>query len=363
MRPYLLVRALWASFSPYYSVDSHVLIDKRRLAVGGSLLACLALTPAASASRLRQIASPVYAFSSDGIDHAAWEASEDGPIVVLDTRTGQQTTLTPPPGCRLADQGEGGSYLPTAAAGRLLIQCEPREQEELLDMRTGQAMPLPAGTDWYEFGTRYAVGNDAREHQVVIDLATGAVRRVGETEYVDLDRRGAPGLRSVCPALRNALRREAQLISLGAATYRNGILAGQLGEHGMIQLRRCDGRRTVLAGQHVDNEYANHVPRSFDLRGGLLSWDTGSDANTTNSEETPRRPLFRARLDILAPGSHRRRSWTLPRRKVPGGVGGPDAYGYSAHTSDTVFWLATRSLTQGEAGPSVASYSLYSARF
>ena len=312
--------------------------------------------------QLRQIASPIFAFSSDGVSRVAWEASEDGPIVVLDTGTAQRRTLTPPPGCRLADEDEGGSYLPTAAAGRVLIQCEPREQEELLDMRTGVATPLPLGSYWYELGTRYARGNNSKEQQVVIDLATGTIRRVGDG-YVDLDRRGARGAPAVCPALRSALRHAAPLLSTGAAAYRNGILAGQFGSHGMIQLRRCDGRRTTLAGQHVDNEFANHVPRSFDLRGGLLSWDTGSEADTTNGEEPPRRPLFRARLDIVAPGSHRRRSWTLPRRKVPGGVGGPDSYGYSTHTSNTVFWVATRSVTQGESGPSVASYSLYSAHF
>ena len=251
-------------------------MTRRLLATCGALLACLAFAPAAGASQLRQIASPIFAFTSDGVSHVAWEASEGGPIVVLDTATGQRRTFTPPPGCRLADQGEGGSYLQTAAAGRMLIQCEPREQEELLDMRTGHATPLPLGTYWYELGTRYAQGNDADEHQVVIDLATGAVRRIGETDYVDLDRRGALGERAVCPALRSALRRAAPLLSSGAAAYRNGILAGQLGSHGMVQIRRCDGRRTVLAGQRVGNAFANHVPRSFDLRGGLLSWDTGS---------------------------------------------------------------------------------------
>jgi hypothetical protein len=339
-----------------------VLVSRRLLAAAGALLACLAFVPGADASQLRQIVSPIFAFTSDGVSHVAWEATEDGPIVVLDTSTDQRRTLTPPPGCRLADQGEGGSYLQTAAAGRMLIQCEPRGQEELLDMRTGQATPLPLGTFWYELGTRYARGNDANEHQVVIDLATGAIERVGESGYVDLDESGARGERAVCPALRSALRRAAPLLSTGAAAYRHGILAEQLGSHGMVQIRRCDGRRTVLAGQRVDNGFDNHVPGSFDLRGGILSWDTGSEADTTSGEETRRRPSFRARLDI-ALGSGRRRSWTLPRRKVPGGVGGPDSYGYSTHTSNTVFWVATRSVTQGESGPSVASYSLYSARF
>jgi hypothetical protein len=337
-------------------------MTRKLLATAGALLASLAFAPGAGASQLRQIASPIIAFTSDGVSHVAWEASEGGPIVVLDTATGQRRTLTPPPGCRLADEDEGGSYLPTAAAGRMLIQCVAREQEELLDMRTGLATPLPLGSYWYELGTRYARGNNAKEQQVVIDLATGTIRRVGDG-YVDLDRRGAPGAPAVCPALRSALRGAAPLLSTGAAAYRNGILAGQLGNHGMIQLRRCDGRRTILAGQHVENEFANHVPRSFDLRGGLLSWDTGSEADTTNGEETPRRRLFRAQLDVLAPGSDRRRSWTLPRRRVPGGVGGPDSYGYSTHTSNTVFWVATRSLVQGEAGPGVSSYSLYAARF
>ncbi len=131
----------------------------------------------------------------------------------------------------------------------------------------------------------------------------------------------------------------------------------------MVQIRRCDGRRTVLAGQYVSNGFNNHVPRSFDLRGGVLSWDTGSDADTTNGGETGREATFRARLDAVAPSSRRRRTWALPRHAVPGGAGGADSYGYSTHTSNTVFWIATRSVAQTESGPVVASYSLYSARF
>jgi hypothetical protein len=316
--------------------------------------------PAALAAPLRQIASPVLAFSSDGVRYAAWEAREGAPVLVLDTRSGRRASFPLAAGCRILDEGEGGGFSPTSAGGRVLIDCGD-ERYELLDERTGASRALPSGTTWYALGTRYARGNDAGEHQVVYDLSSGSVRHVGEAEYADLDRPGAPGLRSVCPALRRVVRREALVLLEGGVAYGGGVFASPLGEHGAVQIARCRGARAVLPGQRVSGRESGDFPRDFDLRGGLLSWDTGSQTDTTDGGDEGAAGRFSARLNVVEPRSRRRRSWRLPRRAIAGSVGGPGFFGYSAHTSRAVFWVATRSVAATESGPVVASYTLYSA--
>jgi hypothetical protein len=315
----------------------------------------------ALAASLRALASPVTSFSSDGRRDVAWQASESAPVVVLDTRTGVRRTLAAPAGCRLADQGEGSSDVPTFAAGRLLVQCAAGESEQLLDVRSGRATPLPAHTLWYRLGTRYVRGNDARERQVLYDISTGVVSRVGRSEVADLDVPGAPGIDSVCPALRSYVRREAAWLT-GSLEYAGGVLAHPRGEHGAVEVARCDGRLAVLAGQRVGGGARDHLPRDFDPRGGVLSWDTGSFADTSEGEEAARGPRsFHARLHALSLSSGRLRSWPLPLVAVAG-VAARDYYGYSTHTAYEVFWVRTRSVVFGESGPSVQSYSVYSAR-
>jgi hypothetical protein len=308
------------------------------------------------------LASPVIAFSSDGVRYAAWQSTEQSPIVVLDTRTGLQATYVAPAGCRLLDQAEGSFYEPTAAAGRVLIDCvQPAgERQQVLDMRTGLVTPLPEGISWSELGTRYVRGEDAGEHQLVRSLATGAGKREGDGEFADLDRPGAPGIRSVCPRLRVRVRTEARF-QTGSFAYAGGVLARQLGERGELEVARCRGRARVLSGQRLNGKAHNHVPRDFDLRGGVLSWDTGSYADTTaGGEGGPGERSFRSRLNALDLASGRHRAWALPRVALPGAEA--DSYGYSTHTANTVFWVATRSLAFGNSGPSVQTYSLYSAR-
>jgi hypothetical protein len=225
---------------------------------------------------------------------------------------------------------------------------------------TGALTPLPEGISWNELGARYARGEDAGEHQVVRSLATGATRREGDSEFADLDRPGAPGVRSVCPRLRARVRTEARYLT-GSFAYDSGVLARQLGERGHLEVARCRGRARVLAGQQLSGKEHNHVPRDFDVRGGVLSWDTGSYADTTGGDEGgPAERAFRSRLNVLALASGRRRTWMLPRVALPGAEA--DSYGYSTHAAGTVFWLATRSLGFGNSGPFVQTYSLYSAR-
>ena len=339
-------------------------MTRRALAITLTSVALLVATgvPCAVSAPLVSLASPVVAFSSDGVRYAAWQTTEQSPIVVLDTRTGEQTTRAVPAGCRLLDQAEGSSYAPTAAAGRVLIGCVQlqHERQQLLDMRTGVVTPLPEGISWSELGTRYVRGEDAGEHQVVRSLATGETKRVGDSEFADLNRPGAPGVRSVCPRLRARVRTQDRYLT-GSFAYENGVLARQLGEHGELEVARCRGRVLVLRGQPLSGRAHNHVPRDFDLRGGLVSWDTGSFADTTAGDEGgPQERLFHSRLNVLALASGRRRTWALPRIALAHAEA--DYYGYSTHTADTVFWVATRSLAFGESGPSVQTYSLYAAR-
>jgi hypothetical protein len=337
-------------------------MTRRALAMTVASVALLALAsvPSARAAPLRPLASPVVAFSSDGVRYAAWQSAEQSPIVVLDTRTDRQTAFAAPTGCRLLDQAEGSSYAPTAAAGRVLIQCLQQERQQLLDMRTGEFTPLPGGISWDELGTRYVRGEDAREHQLVRSLATGAIKREGDGEFADLDRPGAPGVRSVCPRLRARVRAEARFLT-GSFAYERGVLARQLGERGDVEVARCGRRARVLGGQRLLGKAHNHVPRDFDLRGGLLSWDTGSYADSTaGGEGGPSERGFRSRLNALGLASGRHLTWALPRVALPRTE--PDFYGYSTHTANSVFWLATRTLAFSESGPLVHTYSLYSAR-
>jgi hypothetical protein len=325
------------------------------------LFALCVVSPAFSAP-LVPLASPVVAFSSDGVRYAAWQTTEQSPIAVLDTSTGLQATYDAPAGCRLLDQAEGSSYEPTAAAARVLITCVQlqHERQQLLDMRTGDLTPLPEGVSWSELGTRYVRGEDAGEHLLVRSLATGATKRVGDSEFVDLDRPGAPGIRSVCPRLRPRVRAEARYLT-GSFAYGGRVLARQLGERGELEVARCRGRTRVLSGQRISGRVHNHVPRDVDVRGGVISWDTGSYADTTaGGEAGPGERGFRSRVNVLELASGRRRTWSLPQIALEHAE--PDYYGYSTHTANAVFWVATRSVSFSESGPLVQTYSLYSAR-
>lgn len=179
------------------------------LAVGcGAVLLLLGGAGNAWASRLRLLVPSVVSFASDGSHYVAWQTRESSPLTVLDTATGQRQTISLPVGCRLVEQGHGGF---TAADGRLLLGCATAEtavtdEEEgrVLDVRRAVSFGLPHDIGWFQLGALYAQGNNANEHQVVVDLATGVVKRVGEVEYRALSRPGAPGSAAICPRLRES---------------------------------------------------------------------------------------------------------------------------------------------------------------
>lgn len=328
-----------------------------------SLIAAAALGLAATsalATPLRPVASSIVALSSDGVRYAAYETRAGAPLVVLDTSSGRRTSVPMPAGCLLVNGYEGGLFA-TSAEGQALITCSGGREEALLDERSGAVRSLPGTeTAWGWLGTRYVRGNEKGENTVVFDLATGSVKRIGNFEYVDLDEPEAPGPSSACPALRPLLTRQSRAMVVGggvAAAYEDGVFAGPLGNHGNVQIARCSGARTVLRGQRVRG-VRQGGPRDFDVRGGVLSWDTGVAPEEVDEEEIRPRG-FAPRVEAVSLASGRRRSWKLPRRYVERTTG---AFGYSTHTSNTVFWVATRTAgSAGEAGPMVETYSLFSA--
>jgi hypothetical protein len=306
----------------------------------------------AVASSLHRLASGTVAFSSDGTRFVAWQNRGDEQIVVLDTLTGLRKQITPPAGCMLHGEAEDGEPVISAAAGRFLLECDEGAAQTLLDVRTGKSVLLPKKTngtsDWYRVGTRYVMGVN-----VLYDIATGASTRLDRT--VDLDAPGA-STNGICPAVRRLVVHNPWDGLRRGFAFQGELFAQGSGKHGNVQIDHCDRRSTILGGRGGQT-FGGGKPQDFDLRGGLLSWDTGSAA----TDYIPPEPKFRGSLDAYEFGSHRRHRWPLPR--LPVAVAGETVkgtYGYSTHTANTVFWIATQTLG-GEKVPSVETSSVYAA--
>jgi hypothetical protein len=112
----------------------------------------------------------------------------------------------------------------------------------------------------------------------------------------------------------------------------------------------------MKSGRRTEGE-----PSNFELGGGLLTWDTGHSAvNFEPNEET----ASRGTLSSYQLSSGKRRTWKLPRLSINRGQDdeSPGVYGYSAHTANTVFWIATRMLVGvGEGSVAVGTSSIYAA--
>jgi hypothetical protein len=265
-----------------------------------------------------------------------------------------------PVGCHLGNDYADPGATESAAGGRFLLSCAG-ERNSVFDVRTGANELLAAGTSWFELGTRYAQGNSADEHQVVENLATGTVKRTGESGAVDLDRAGAPGLSAICPLLRRAVRREGS--SEGRSAYRSGRFVRPLGERGAVIVHRCNGAARILAASSLPHRaFERHKPRYFDLRSGLLTWDTGEQPNGEDAEVGERR--LRSRLFAYRLSSGRLDSWLLPRTAIKEGrITLPAvAAGYATHTAHAVFWVATRTTLPSNTGGSVSTTAIYSAQ-
>jgi hypothetical protein len=358
----------------------------------------------AGASHLRLVAPTVTSFHTDGVRYAAWQENPAAPIVVLDTLGGSEREITTP-GCVLGgsgnESGEGGMFLLSCfkepgdgcfeARFESLFRCgekplteEPTQTEveaheahgaqvlRLLDVRTGVSTTLP-DDEWGGVGSLYLesrvpAGECSPQTPYCVafyDIATGIVthqlRRYVEPtarfERADLNRAGAPP-EGVCDALhRTVLTWLKYLSPRGDSAYEKGVFAHVTHNYRNVRVERCNGHSTLLPGPSepepplVTNrtEQRSSEPSSFDLGDGLLTWDTGQDAGNYPDEESG----SRGTLSSYQLASGRRRTWKLPQLATrdlsegPGSSGSESltgVYGYSTHTANRVFWIATRTL-------------------
>jgi hypothetical protein len=336
-----------------------------------------AIASRAQASHLRQLARSTTSFASDGGRYAAWQVTPASPIVVLDTSTASTQTIAAPAGCELMrDQGEYGEPSATAADGRFLLDCVTPahgQSQEVLDLGTpGTFVMLPNGAGfarsrpWTALGTRYVKGtaapeeclHGAGEHEPCIalfDLATGAVSYRPPSQVLNLDLRGAP---QICPALRSSLRAQLRQVLPEQFAFQGGVFAHPTANGHNIRIERCNGRSTLLRGPSEPPMEPGGVrpsePRSFGLGAGLLTWDTAHNANGAemNEQSNAHGTLSSYRLS-----TGRRQTWKLPPLALLGApnidgsgpeVESPGVYGYSTHTANTVFWIATRTVKAAE---------------
>jgi len=286
----------------------------RRLATLALVLIMLgAVASQAQASHLRQLARSTTSFASDGERYAAWQLHAGAPIVVLDTLTGSRQTIPAPAGCELMrDQNEEGEPSATATDGRFLLDCV-----------------TPAHV----------------QSQEVLDVGP-------PLQVLNLDVPGAP---QICPALRSSLRAQLRYGLLPEQlAFGDGVFAHPTANLHNIRIERCNGRSTLLRGPTEPAAQPGGVrpsqPRSFDLGAGLLTWDTAHNADGAemNEQSNAHGTLSSYRLS-----TGRRQTWKLPPLPLLGApnidgsrpeVESPGVYGYSAHTANTVFWIATKTV-------------------
>jgi hypothetical protein len=328
------------------------------LAVGGALVGTLA--PSTLASPFRRLDGNAIAFATDGTRYALWQFHHGTPLIVYDTRTGHRGELDE--GCGLYG---GSSPYQEAAAGRFLVFCGG---PALLDVRTGTVTHLPSGEygpTWSTVGTRYVAGGSARgqrchgmrRHEgctTLYDIATGGLSNVRDTQIPDLDRPGAPAL---CRRLRRTLfKMEGQVAE--DFSYSNGG-SGEVGD----AFYDPRSRRVDIEGCHRPklSLHLRSEPRNIELRGGVLTWDTGASSAEEEGIDTRH-----ATLTSYSLSSRRRHTWPLPPLPINLNGGEPSeansvgVFGYSAHTSNTLFWIADRSMSCYKLCD-VATYYVYAA--
>jgi hypothetical protein len=123
-----------------------------------------------------------------------------------------------------------------------------------------------------------------------------------------------------------------------------------------IAIDHCDGAQTVLR--------AHDEPGNFDLRAGLLTWDTGTAG--TSFEAVFGGGLISKRPVLVAYdlANGHRNAWALPRLPLIETVAHErimGSFGYSTHTAHDVFWIAATTVEQNEAGVTVTSFAIYAA--
>jgi hypothetical protein len=336
-----------------------------------ALVACVSPATAAGAagSPFRRLAASTVAFASDGTRYVAWQTRVGAPMVVFDTRTGAQRRLDLPDGCELAneEQRENGR---DAAAGRFLLNCRGGRSLEsaLLNGRDGTAIRLPNTADWTAVGMRYVLGVSeastcvqSRNEQAIgeehglpclalYDLASGQVSYRPPSLWPDIDQAGAP---AICRRLRTKVIAEERIGGTEREfDYSAGRFARPAKHRRYIEISRCNGHRTILAAHSDESE-------NFDLRSGWLTWDTGHPGRELELEGEGTNT---GSLTAYNLSSHRLKTWTLPRipvRETDRGFSIVGVLGYSTHTANMVFWIATTAGETTRGGVEVKSSAVY----
>jgi hypothetical protein len=289
---------------------------------------------------------------SDGTRYVAWETAEGSPITIFDSRTAAHRQIAPPKGCTLRRYlySEGVELRGGAAAGRFLLVCQ-QGGFALLEVPTGHITSLPNTLGrgvWQTVGSLYIEGSSSvasacshseaelREPEpwcaAFYEIATGIVSyRPFGSPLAELDRSGAP---LVC----SRLREKAGYESLGTEGeehkgYANGLYV-HAARNSDLKIERCNGKSITIKGRRS--------PRDFDVRGGLLTWDTGHPGSELQDYEPNEGPGSLFSYDLA---TRKQRGWDLPKLPVfTESEGAPihGVFGYSTHTSTMVFWLATR---------------------
>ncbi|MGO8904760.1 MAG: hypothetical protein ACLQMH_03965 [Solirubrobacteraceae bacterium] len=317
---------------------------------------------------------------SDGTRYVAWEKSSGSPITVFDSRTGSHRQITPPAGCALREYAysEGLELRGQGAAGRFLLDCG-KSGYALLEASTGHITALPTVEGaWRTVGSLYVEGSsadhDACSHSeaelresmnpwcaALYEIATATVSYRPEDSWgAQLDRSGAP---PICARFRQKVLAE-RTGEEEEQAYADGLYVHASRNGHDVKIERCKGASITLRGQGT--------PRDFDLRGGVLTWDTGHPGGESESEPKDAAGLQRGMLFSYDPATRKRRSWILPRLSLLSDSEGATVhgvFGYSTHTTTMVFWLATRHrecVVSGEGYQPVCThpevFSVYAAR-
>lgn len=353
---------------------------------------------ATAGSHLRLLANGVRGFVSDGTRYAAWELprlpGENSTITIFDSRNGRRRRVEPPAGCTLRRllYAEGLELRRQGAAGRFLLNCqrpgfplgESAAGHALLDAATGRITRLPEGStddSWRAVGSLYLEGTadaEACSHSpaelqqaelrqsppscvALYELSTGALSYSPEdSPRGELDRSEAP---PICPKFRLAAAAE-RTEEKEEDAYSDGLYVHAAPHgHGSVIIEGCTGKPITLKGRGT--------PRDFDVRGGLLTWDTGHRGAELEYDPPNEGPGTLFSYDLA---TRKRRSWRLPKLTVltEAEEGTPPihgVYGYATHTRSLVFWVAIHHREQvctspgpcgGGGGPEV--FSVYAAR-
>jgi hypothetical protein len=336
-----------------------VRLARRAALASGLVLAALLLgVPSpAGASPLRRLARSVTSFATDGVRYAAWQHTPVSPIVILETDTGTRRMVRAP-GCVLdAEEPQRDENEPIDGDGWFLLSCleQPRNgcfiaiYKHLLNC--GEKL-----------GEETAEETESRQTvSRVLNVRTGTVE--SSLAEAKLELPGA-SLEHVCSALRDKVFEARKEADEGEVAWSETALVHPTRNRRNVRLERCHDHPLILPGPSEPTRYIKlrgpegHLtterlepsePNYFDLRDGVLSWSTGHDARSDNPYKEA---IEYGTLTAYRLSSGRLQTWRLPRLVAYGAPeeGIPGVFGYSAHTLNTVFWLAAKELTGGEAG-------------